>query len=124
MLEDELVACVELDAGLSIDALCVEFGAQSAFRPGSVTAGFSGAADFALRGGVSLEVFFLHITRDSTYGYGSTATRVVDGVGAGALLVRRARLDTTVAGGSSTARTTTIGQEARGGFAGHFPIGP
>jgi hypothetical protein len=36
MLEDELVAGVQLDAWLAVNAICIQFGAESTFGPGSI----------------------------------------------------------------------------------------
>lgn len=51
VLEDEFVTGIELDAGLPVDALGIEFGAEAALWPRAVTPGFPGPANLALKHG-------------------------------------------------------------------------
>lgn len=51
VLENQLVAGVELDTGFAVDALGVELGAKPALGTGAVAARFPRPADFALYGG-------------------------------------------------------------------------
>lgn len=48
-LQDQLVAGVELDPRLAVDALGAELGAELAFRLRAVAPGFPGPADLTLR---------------------------------------------------------------------------
>ena len=48
MFEDQFVTSIELDAGFSIDAFCIEFNTQSALRTGAITARFARATYFTL----------------------------------------------------------------------------
>src|SRR5690606_14607237 len=77
-LQDQLVAGVELDTGLAVDALCAELGAELALWLRAVASGLAGPADLALCPWVSIRE--APERRGSvTYSDGGSSARVVDG---------------------------------------------
>lgn len=87
MLENQLVAGVQLDAGLPIDAFCIQLSAQPALWPGAVATGFSGAAYFTLR--CVSEGTRGTWQEEASYRNRCSPPWIVDGVGAWAFFGRR-----------------------------------
>ena len=48
MLQDQFVSRIKLDAWLTVDAVCIQFSAQTAFRAATVTSGFARPTYFTL----------------------------------------------------------------------------